>query len=126
MYRFGIEEFGMCHARRRKQRGSGASTLDIVEIETFHRFSSVVSIYRFEGSEHLSGKPIQHSEVELCRYAVAQFLRRNEAIHVARIEILDTTLRKFKGKFTSIPENPNLSGKGFSERHLRFNPGPLI
>jgi hypothetical protein len=126
MYRFVIESFGMGKVRRRKQRGSDATTLDVVEVETFDRFSRVVSIYRYEGGERAYGGATQHSEVGLCRYAVAQFLRRSETIHVARVEILDTTLPKFKGKLTSIPEQNHGAVKGFSTRHSTFNLGPSI
>lgn len=127
MYRFVLESFGMCNVRSRKQRsGGGATTLAIVEVETLHRFSSIVSIYRYEGGELVSGGATQHSEVGFCRYAVAQFLRRNETIHVARVEILDTTLPKFKGKFTSISEQHHGVVKDFSTRHSAFNPGPPI
>jgi hypothetical protein len=54
----------MCNVRRRKQRGRGATTLDIIEVETFHRFSSVVSIYRYEGAEPASGDATQHTKLD--------------------------------------------------------------
>jgi hypothetical protein len=123
MYRFMTETFGACNVRRKKQRGSGAAMLEIVEIETFHRFSSIVSSYRCEEKYPLPGNATQQSEVSLCRIAVAQFLQRNEAVHIARVEILDTTLLKFRGKLTSIPEHNNRSRERYSDDCLRFNPG---
>lgn len=123
MYRFVTKEFGNGIARRRKQPGVGATMLEIVEIETFHGFSSVVSSYRYEVAVRSSGAAVHQSEVGLCRYAVAQFLQRNEPIHVARVEILNTTLPKFRGKLTSIARGINCSGERFSARSRGFNPG---
>ncbi len=107
MYKFETDAFGSCIAHPRKQYGAGAESLEIIEIETFHGFSSVVSTYRFERRATGSGRPSQLTEAAICRLAVAQFLHRNRAVHIARAEALDMKLPKFKGKLTPMGDNTN-------------------
>lgn len=122
MYRFVTDAFGKCSVRRRKHCSAVPTTIEIIEIAIFHGFSRIVSTYRHERQGPLCGN---QSEVGLCRHAVAQFLQRNEPFHLARVEILDLTLPKFKGKLTSISEGRH-SGERYSECHHKFNPGPRM
>lgn len=126
MYSFAIKAFGVCNVRRRAQRDGGVGTPGVIEIETFHGFSSIVSSYHCEEKGLLSPTATQQSEVGLCRRAIAQFLQRNEAIHVARVEILDATLVKFRGKLTSIAEHNMRRVERSSQRYLKFNPCPPL
>lgn len=123
MYRFMTEAFGACNVRRRKKRSDGAALLEIIEIETFHGSSSIVSRYRFERRGSLSRDSTHQSEVGLCRYAIAQFFLRNEAIHVASVGILDVTLPKFRGKLTAIPDDNNGLGERCSHLGAALNCG---
>lgn len=126
MYRFVTEAFGVCNVRRRKQRSTGAALLEIVEIETFHGSSSIVSSYRYERKGPPSGESAQQSEVGLCRYAIAQFLIRNREVHVACVEILDLTLPKFRGKLTSIPVDNIDSRNRFPQHGSRLDDASKI
>lgn len=97
MYTFVTAAFGACSVRLRKQRCS----IVIVEVETFFGFSRIVSTYRYEAPPQISPTLPLPSEPRLCRYAVAQFLRRSEPIHIARVELLNIKSPPYLGKLTS-------------------------
>lgn len=100
MYSFASPVFGTCRVQCRKQNQNGTDKLRIVEIQTIHRFAPVVSLYRYDVTSHRNpGRcNTQENDRNLCRFAVAQFLRSNTCMHIARVEALDIASPKFSGE----------------------------
>jgi hypothetical protein len=107
MYKFESEAFGMCIARARKHLVPAVENVKTIEIETFHGFRSTVSTYRYEPKAAPRERPAQFTDAALCRKAVAHFLDRNVAVHIAREEMLDMALPAFKGTLASMYDKVN-------------------
>jgi hypothetical protein len=93
---------GVCIVRCRVRGRADAEAPHIFEVETNHGLSRVVSTYRYQcslASGHVHDEP---NELCLCRYAVAQFLKRNKFVHTATVEILDISCTPYHGKLTPV------------------------
>lgn len=105
MYTFQCEKFGMCRATVRAQ--TRMSDARVVEVETTHGVSRTVSIYRYINNASPLLEPSEPNNAMLCRYAIAQFLRRSERLHVARVEVLDTSVAAFAGPLSRLARTIN-------------------
>ena len=119
MYIFECEKFGIGEARLRALGQFNLSGARVVEIETVHGFGRTVSLYRYVNNDGARFEASEPNNSTLCRYAIGQFLRRCERIHVARVEVLDTSLSPFAGSLVlngpgrATPMQRNRTAHGF-------------
>jgi hypothetical protein len=93
---------GVCIVRCRVRGRRGSEVPQIFEVETMYGLSRIVSTYRYQCSRVAGYVHDESSELDLCRYAIAQFLRRNKYVHIATVEILDTSCVPYPGKLTPV------------------------
>lgn len=102
MYKHHYAALGVCNVRCLVHGLPRPDAPQLFEVETRHGQSTIVSTYRYQYPRASSQLHDELSELDLCRYAVGQFLARNENIHVARVEILDTSRGPYPGKLTLV------------------------